>query len=56
MIELVLNDPLGAGALLGVAITALGVWRTQAVLNNDIKHLQANMELVLKTLLGKSNE
>lgn len=56
MIELILNDPFGAAAALGVTITALGVWRTQAVLKNDIKHLQANMELVMKYILGGSKK
>ncbi len=56
MIELILADPFGTGAMLGVVVTALGVWRTQAVLKNDIKHLQANVELIMKALLGPDEQ
>ena len=56
MIKLILNDPFGAAAALGVAVPALGVWRTQAVLKNDIKHLQAAVAMLLKAALGKNEQ
>ena len=56
LFALVEHDPLGAIVLVGVIATALGVWRNQAVLSNHVRHLQANVDMILEHLLGKRDE